>query len=94
MHDDSYPSTTSDPPAGSGTLQSLPAPHASSSASSPGSPVRRTWPPPADNQRGLVCRHCGCQDFRVTYTRSTWHGRIMRRRQCRHCGKRMLTWES
>jgi len=26
-------------------------------------------------------------------TCAAWGGRIMRRRQCRHCGKRMTTWE-
>ena len=53
---------------------------------------RKTWAPGQD-QRGLVCRACGCQHFRVVYTRPTWAGRIMRRRECRHCGKRMTTWE-
>ena len=47
---------------------------------------------PAD-QRGLICRHCGCRHFRVVYTRPAWGGRIMRRRECRYCGKRMTTWE-
>ncbi len=42
---------------------------------------------------GLCCRHCGCGHFRVIYTRPTWGNRIMRRRECRHCGKRMTTWE-
>jgi len=45
------------------------------------------------DQRGLVCRHCGCKHFRVIYTRPTWGGRIQRRRECRHCGKRVTTWE-
>jgi len=47
----------------------------------------------AAEQKGLVCRHCGCQHFRVVYTRPAWGGRIMRRRECRHCGRRMTTWE-
>ena len=46
-----------------------------------------------DDQRGLVCPKCGCSHFYVVYTRPTWGGRIMRRRQCRHCGKRITTWE-
>ena len=29
----------------------------------------------------------------VSYTRPAWGGRIMRRRECRNCGKRMTTWE-
>lgn len=42
--------------------------------------------------RGLGCV-CGCRDLRVVYTRPTWGNRIMRRRECRHCGRRMTTWE-
>ena len=48
---------------------------------------------PNADQRGLVCRHCGCKHFRVIYTRPAWGGRILRRRECRHCGRRMTTWE-
>ena len=44
---------------------------------------RKTWPP-TDDQRGLVCRWCGCTHFRVVYVRPTWGGRILRRRECRH----------
>jgi len=44
-------------------------------------------------QKGLVCRHCGCRHFRVIYTRRAWGGRIMRRRECRYCGRRMTTYE-
>ena len=47
----------------------------------------------AARQRGLVCRHCGCKHFRVIYTRPAWGGRLVRRRECRHCGRRMTTWE-
>jgi len=41
----------------------------------------------------LECRYCGCRRFRVIYTRAAWGGRIIRRRECRHCGKRLTTWE-
>ena len=51
------------------------------------------WLPPDQDQRGMECRCCSCRHFRVIYTRSAWGGRIMRRRECRHCGKRMTTWE-
>ncbi len=51
-----------------------------------------TVPEQADRM-GLACRWCGGRDFRVVYTRPTCGGRIMRRRACRHCGKRMTTWE-
>jgi transcriptional regulator NrdR family protein len=44
-------------------------------------------------QRGLVCRQCGCRHFWVLYTRGIHGGRLMRRRECRHCGKRITTWE-
>ena len=47
----------------------------------------------AVERRGLECRRCGCKHFRVVYTRPTWGRRIMRRRECRRCGKRMTTWE-
>jgi hypothetical protein len=53
---------------------------------------RKTWLATTE-QRGLTCRHCGCKHFRVIYTRASWGGRIMRRRECRHCGRRMTTWE-
>jgi transcriptional regulator NrdR family protein len=53
---------------------------------------RKSWPQGEDN-RGLVCRHCGCKHFRVTYTRPAWGDRISRRRECRHCGRRVTTWE-
>jgi len=44
-------------------------------------------------QRGLVCPKCGCEHFRVIYTRRTWGGKIMRSRECRHCGRRVITYE-
>ena len=47
----------------------------------------------ATDQKGLVCRYCGCRHFRVIYTRRAYGGRIMRRRECRHCRKRTTTWE-
>lgn len=42
---------------------------------------------------GLRCMTCGCRHLPVIYTRSKPGGRIMRRRQCRNCGKRMTTYE-
>ena len=53
---------------------------------------RKSWPP-SEDKRGLECRYCGCKHFRVIYTRRSWGRRIMRRRECRHCGKRMTTSE-
>jgi len=47
----------------------------------------------SSDQRGLVCPKCGCKHFYVVYTRPTWGGRIMRRRECRNCGRRIVTSE-
>jgi len=64
-----------------------------------------TWtlidPPPATAlaagteaapQHGLVCRKCGCRHFETVYTRPK-PGCILRQKECRHCGARMLTRE-
>jgi len=56
------------------------------------SPERKSWPPDED-KRGLECRYCGCRDFRVIYTCRGSGGKLIRRRECRHCGKRMTMWE-
>jgi len=56
----------------------------------------RQPPKPAEKpeeQRGLVYPKCGCEHFRVIYTRRTWGGKIMCRRECRHCGRRVTTFE-
>jgi len=45
------------------------------------------------DQRGLKCRECDGQDLRVVYTRRAWGGKLVRRRECRHCGRRITTWE-
>ncbi len=55
-------------------------------------------PQPTDNQapsqkRGLQCPHCGCAHFRVLYTRPALGCRILRRRECRYCGRRITTYE-
>lgn len=47
----------------------------------------------ADDTLGLVCRHCGCRHFRVVYVRPQAGGRIIRRRECRHCQSRLTTVE-
>ena len=41
--------------------------------------------------RGLKCQACGCRHLYVVYTRPARNHHIMRRRECRHCGKRMTT---
>lgn len=54
---------------------------------------RLTPSPKPEEQRGLRCPACGCGHLRVVYTRRAWGGRITRRRECRSCGRRMLTTE-
>ena len=44
-------------------------------------------------KRGLECPRCGCAHFRVVYTRPLSGNRIVRKRECRHCQRRMLTVE-
>lgn len=46
-----------------------------------------------DEQRGLVCPRCGCEHFRVIYTRRALGGKVVRNRKCRHCGRRVITYE-
>jgi len=43
--------------------------------------------------RGLECPQCGCAHFRVLYTRRALGGRLLRRRECRYCGRRITTYE-
>ncbi|MCL2701949.1 MAG: hypothetical protein FWE88_09715 [Phycisphaerae bacterium] len=54
-------------------------------------PERKKWPP--DNTLGVVCSRCGCADLRVETTRDA-PGKIIRYRLCRHCGKRITTYEA
>ncbi len=63
-------------------------------------------PPAADERRGplrlsdlqghddlgLVCRKCGCRHFYTVYTRPK-PGCVLRLKECRHCGHRMVTRE-
>jgi transcriptional regulator NrdR family protein len=44
-------------------------------------------------KRGLECRRCGCKHFSVIYTRKAPQGRVRRRKECRHCGRRITTYE-
>ena len=52
-------------------------------------------PSPANDRAdsGVVCRHCGCRHLPVYYTRHQ-NGRILRLRECRHCGRRLVTREA
>lgn len=44
-------------------------------------------------QRGLACPHCGCEHFRVIYTRRALGKKVVRSRECRNCGRRVITYE-
>jgi transcriptional regulator NrdR family protein len=44
--------------------------------------------------RGIECPHCGCRHFYTTNTEPLRDGRIRRRKQCRHCGRKIVTYES
>ena len=46
-----------------------------------------------NQKRGLECPRCGCAHFRVLYTRRALGGRLLRRRECRYCGRRVTTYE-
>jgi hypothetical protein len=71
-----------------GKLESSPAAPAAVCAERPACAVTRTA-----NRRGLECPRCGCRHFHVLYTRAAIGGRILRRRECRHCGRRLTTYE-
>ena len=51
--------------------------------------------PPAgpETHVGLRCQRCGHQKFHVVYTRRAAGSKVVRRRECRHCGRRFTTWE-
>ncbi|GJQ28432.1 MAG: hypothetical protein HBSAPP03_15910 [Phycisphaerae bacterium] len=55
--------------------------------------VKRQPESNSGQQVGLVCRGCGCQHFRVVYVKHRPGGIVLRRRECRHCGRRVMTRE-
>jgi transcriptional regulator NrdR family protein len=46
----------------------------------------------ASESKGLTCPQCGCRHFSVVYTRPRAE-KIVRRKQCRNCGRHVLTYE-
>jgi transcriptional regulator NrdR family protein len=46
------------------------------------------------NDVGIECPACGCRHFQVTHTEPLRDGRIRRRKVCRYCGKKVLTYET
>lgn len=55
--------------------------------------MKQTEQKDREDDRGLRCRRCGCRHFWVVYTRHARGGKLIRRRECRHCGTRITTWE-
>ncbi|MGW8256624.1 MAG: NrdR family transcriptional regulator [Thermoguttaceae bacterium] len=49
-------------------------------------------PDNAPSAQGLECPKCGCRHLYVVYTRQRMK-KILRVRECRHCGRRITTWE-
>jgi transcriptional regulator NrdR family protein len=43
---------------------------------------------------GLSCPQCGCRHFKTTHTEPLRNGKIRRRKQCRHCGRKIVTFEA
>lgn len=43
--------------------------------------------------RGIECPRCGCRHFETTHTQPMHDGRIRRRKRCRHCQHRIVTYE-
>ena len=43
---------------------------------------------------GIACPQCGCRHFYTTHTEPLRDGRIRRRKECRHCGHRIVTFET
>jgi transcriptional regulator NrdR family protein len=47
----------------------------------------------AGQHGGLECPRCGCRHLPVLYTRQR-PKKVVRARQCRHCGRRVVTQET
>ncbi len=45
-------------------------------------------------EKGISCTKCGCRDLRVLQTKRHTGGKIMRKRQCRNCGRVLITYEA
>jgi transcriptional regulator NrdR family protein len=43
---------------------------------------------------GIRCPQCGCRHFYTTHTEPLPDGRIRRRKVCRHCGRKAVTYEA
>lgn len=47
-----------------------------------------------EQSRGLECPRCGCKHLPVFYTRRMSEHRILRKRICRNCGRKVVTYET
>ncbi|AMV32089.1 hypothetical protein VN12_08195 [Pirellula sp. SH-Sr6A] len=56
--------------------------------------ISMTSPKDQKSPLGIVCPQCGCHHFYTTHTEPLRDGRIRRRKQCRHCFRRIVTYES
>jgi transcriptional regulator NrdR family protein len=43
---------------------------------------------------GICCPQCGGSQLRTTHTEPLQDGRIRRRKTCRNCGHKLVTYES
>ncbi len=57
-----------------------------------GEAVSKDVKKPQSGTRGLECPRCGCRHLFVIWTRRRGD-RVLRRRECRHCGRRVVTSE-
>ena len=48
----------------------------------------------SSSRRGIECPACGCRHFFTTHTEPMRDGRIRRRKECRHCGRKLVTYEA
>jgi transcriptional regulator NrdR family protein len=46
-----------------------------------------------DDNRGIRCPQCGCRHFYTTNTEPLRDGRVRRRKVCRYCGRKIVTFE-
>jgi len=49
---------------------------------------------PSKDELGIRCPRCGCRHFKTTNTEPLRDGRIRRRKLCRHCGRKVVTFEA
>ncbi len=54
---------------------------------------RMRQPNEGDRKTGLVCRKCGCQHFITIWVGHRPDGMVIRKKECRYCGKPITTKE-